>query len=218
MKTIGSIAFLATVALATSCSTLETLRPTAPVATTKTGSPTPFLVPEKENPDVIWFVRATDGKDSNGDTKTMYGLFACYRGPPAAPGAKCYMAQYSWKMEDLNWPGETQQAVAIVAAQPVATVAVQPVAVVAPQPIAAAPTQPVATVAAQPIAATVAQPVVNVATQVEPTAATAPADPPNCSKLTARQRDAAAKALDAAGNAKAAAATRARPLCTRAAP
>ena len=74
---------------------------TASDAGAKAGPPVPLTITEKDNPDVLWIVRTVD----LGDGKVEHGLFACYRPPVTNPGPpRCYMAQHSWRREDLAWP------------------------------------------------------------------------------------------------------------------
>lgn len=68
----------------------------------RAGPPTPLLITEKENPEVIWITRMV----TTPEGKTYHGLFACYRRPVSMPGApRCYLAEYSWRHDDLEWPG-----------------------------------------------------------------------------------------------------------------
>ncbi len=76
----------------------------------RASAPEPFKVEANANPDVIWIVRQVVVDSSRVDPKVptvpMYGLFACYRMPAEKPGApQCYMANYSYKTDDLAWPG-----------------------------------------------------------------------------------------------------------------
>ena len=76
----------------------------------RAGAPEPFKVEANANPDVIWIVRQVSVDSSRVDPKVpvipMYGLFACYRMPAEKAGApQCYMASYSYKTDDLSWPG-----------------------------------------------------------------------------------------------------------------
>jgi hypothetical protein len=75
--------------------------------TPQVSAPGVLSVANDANPDVIWIVRQIDVQqegDRGGSTKTLFGLFACYRSDtPAAP--KCFLASTSWKPEDLSWPG-----------------------------------------------------------------------------------------------------------------
>lgn len=67
------------------------------------GAPTPFLVPETANPDVLWMVRpVTTERDGEGQV-TLWGLFACYR--KAEPGPpQCFLAETAGTKEALVWP------------------------------------------------------------------------------------------------------------------
>ena len=75
------------------------------------GPPQALSVLSDANPDVIWIVRQVDvakqGTSSPNLTNAiLYGLFACYRQPAAKAGPpQCYLANYSYKPEDLAWPG-----------------------------------------------------------------------------------------------------------------
>jgi hypothetical protein len=73
-------------------------------------APEPLKVEANANPDVIWVIRQVVVDSSRVDPKVptipMYGLFACYRMPAERAGApQCYMASYSYKTDDLSWPG-----------------------------------------------------------------------------------------------------------------
>jgi hypothetical protein len=69
------------------------------------GAPHVLQVAENSNPDVLWIVRPVQPQSLTlGGGTQLFGLFACYRSPtPAAP--KCFLAETSWKPEDLQWPG-----------------------------------------------------------------------------------------------------------------
>ena len=88
----------ASIAASSACST------TPPIS----SIPTVLSVPPDQNPDVIWVVREVRGVSiqASADKRTVFGLFACYRAPATQPGpAKCFLAEYTWKPEDLIWPG-----------------------------------------------------------------------------------------------------------------
>jgi len=60
------------------------------------------------NDDVIWIVRPIEVKVNNirPETRTVQGLFACYRKPKTNPDTPhCFLADYTWKPKDLVWPG-----------------------------------------------------------------------------------------------------------------
>ena len=75
------------------------------------GPPQGLSVLSDANPDVIWIVRQVDvtkrGFGGVSDTNAvLYGLFACYRQPASKAGPpQCYLANHSYKPEDLAWPG-----------------------------------------------------------------------------------------------------------------
>ena len=64
----------------------------------------PVVVASEQNADVIWVTRSVDVSSEEG-TRTMSGLFACYRRPAAAPGSPtCYLSSYVWDPKALAWP------------------------------------------------------------------------------------------------------------------
>ncbi len=67
------------------------------------GAPSPLIVPNDANPDVIWLVRPIVTERDNAGQVTLFGLFACYRmaepGPP-----QCYVAQTAGTEAELVWP------------------------------------------------------------------------------------------------------------------
>ena len=76
----------------------------------KAGQPVPLAVSSDQNPEALWIVREVEISKSTGSgtfsNAVVYGLFACYRQPAAQAGPpQCYMANYSYKLEDLGWPG-----------------------------------------------------------------------------------------------------------------
>jgi hypothetical protein len=79
----------------------------------KAGPPVALAVASDANPDVIWIVREVDVAKPNTSNSVggpsnaiLYGLFACYRQPAAKSGPpQCFLANYSYKAEDLAWPG-----------------------------------------------------------------------------------------------------------------
>ena len=92
---IRSASFILATALCAACA----------VTPTNAGPPLLLAASEKE-PDVIWVERETMIPNEVGDPHKVHGLFACYRAPASAPAApRCFMAQYAWRPEDLNWPG-----------------------------------------------------------------------------------------------------------------
>ncbi len=98
MKTVCPVAFLLAFA---ACSA-------APM--TKASAPVPLTVAEDANPDVIWVVREVEIENrldgSENEILTKYGLFACYRRPPANPGPpECFLAKTISSLDDLMWPG-----------------------------------------------------------------------------------------------------------------
>ena len=74
------------------------------------GGPRVLSADSANNPDVLWVVREVDVARVTSTTtyghSTVFGLFACYRMPVYQAGPpQCYMANWSFKIEDLGWPG-----------------------------------------------------------------------------------------------------------------
>ena len=74
------------------------------VTTPVVSAPMVLSVDSASNPDVLWIVRQVDVPHEDSGTKTLFGLFACYRSANPEP-PKCFLAGTSWKPEDLQWPG-----------------------------------------------------------------------------------------------------------------
>ena len=74
------------------------------------GGPTPVLVPQDQNPDVIWVVRPIEVQKEGSfrrDRLVLFGLFACYRSPqPGAP--TCYLSRTDGDGAALVWPDDPE--------------------------------------------------------------------------------------------------------------